>query len=51
MWSKLPTHLPAVIAVALIVGKYEGNQEGERFYTRTCAGSRSDSIECCLCPL
>jgi hypothetical protein len=38
------TYLPAVIAVAMIVGKYKGNQEGKRFYSRNCTGSRSDSI-------
>jgi hypothetical protein len=27
------TYLPAVIVVAMIVGKYEGNEEGERFHT------------------
>jgi hypothetical protein len=45
------TYLPAVIAVAMIVGKYKGNQEGKRFYSRNCASNRSDSIESCLCPL
>ena len=39
-----------VIAVAMTVRKYEGNQERERLFTRNCAGGQSDSIECCLCP-
>jgi hypothetical protein len=40
----LITHLLAVIAVATNVGKYEGNQEDKRFYSRNCTGSRLDSI-------
>ena len=49
IWSQ--RHKGIATNVGKYVYVYEGNQEGERFYTRTCAGSRSDSIECCLCPL